>query len=408
MFRFFLILVLISFFPLQSVFSKDNEDHVDSIEVLIQKSEKVGYQEAEVYLLEAINRGSTKAASLLLTWGLWEATRNFKPFAESVVLWKNNDKEIDGMPLSAVYAVLVSNWAAREENDLKKKKLYMDEATQTLKKHADKHPILLSEYYWLLSEQDIPENKKESERISPTLVLLFKSYESKAVGRNKVAAQSYLGQCYSEGVGVVVDYKKSFEWYMKAADKGYYFAQYNVAQCYMYGEGVGCDEEKAIEFYIKAAEQGDSYAQAALGDCYLYGEGVVENFKMAIKWYKKSAGAGNEIGMHSLGLCYLNGEGVKKNVETAISWITKASIKGDAYAQYDLGDIYYGLKDYKNAVMWFCKSAAQEDMYAEYMLGKCHLDGTGINMDRKAALFLINKSAKQGNVEAIMWLRDNK
>lgn len=74
--------------------------------------------------------------------------------------------------------------------------------------------------------------------------------------KGDIYSQGMLGDRYYYGKGVKQNYKKAFEWYMKAAKCGVREAQYNVGGCYELGRGTEMDIDKAIFWYTKAAELG--------------------------------------------------------------------------------------------------------------------------------------------------------
>ncbi|WP_413700292.1 tetratricopeptide repeat protein [Psychromonas sp. KJ10-10] len=57
----------------------------------------------------------------------------------------------------------------------------------------------------------------------------------------------------------------------------------------MYSNGLGVlqDYKKATNWYRKAAEQGDADAQFSLGVMYNNGRGVLQDYKQAVNWYRK-------------------------------------------------------------------------------------------------------------------------
>ena len=61
------------------------------------------------------------------------------------------------------------------------------------------------------------------------------------------------------------DLKKSYEYYLKSAEKGYLTAQFAVGECLEKGTGVKKDKKAAMEWYRKAAERGHLQAQEKLG-----------------------------------------------------------------------------------------------------------------------------------------------
>lgn len=60
------------------------------------------------------------------------------------------------------------------------------------------------------------------------------------------------------------EYDKAFEYYQKAAEKGYALAQFYLGLCYHNGEGVEKNLSEAVKWYRKAADQGHAEAQNAL------------------------------------------------------------------------------------------------------------------------------------------------
>ena len=119
-------------------------------------------------------------------------------------------------------------------------------------------------------------------------------YYTKAADQGNAQAQTRLGDCYNDGLGVKVDYAQAADWYQKAANQEYVLAQLYLGVLYHVGAGVKQDYTKAIDLYTKAANQGNAQAQYNLGNLYNDGEGVVKNEQIAIGWYKKAASQGHE------------------------------------------------------------------------------------------------------------------
>lgn len=60
------------------------------------------------------------------------------------------------------------------------------------------------------------------------------------------------------------EYDKAFEYYQKAAEKGYALAQFYLGLCYHNGDGVEKDLSEAVIWCRKAADQGHAEAQDML------------------------------------------------------------------------------------------------------------------------------------------------
>ena len=217
--------------------------------------------------------------------------------------------------------------------------------------------------------------------------------------------QTYLGNCYYEGFGVVQNYKEAVMNYQKAAAQGDVNAQLKLAECYANGEGVDKDDKEAVKWCRKAAEQGNADAQNDLGYCYEYGIGVAKNEEEAVNWYRKAANQGFADAQNNLGLCYCEGTGVAKNRENARYWYREAADQGFANAQYNLGVCYYegeGVeKNREKAVYWYRKAADQGFANAQYNLGVCYYEGKGVEKNREKAVYWFRKAADQGFADAL-------
>jgi len=67
------------------------------------------------------------------------------------------------------------------------------------------------------------------------------------------AAQTYVGEIYEKGLGVLPDYQVALQWYLKAAAQNYSRAQINLGYLYESGLGVEQDLVKAMNWYRKAS-----------------------------------------------------------------------------------------------------------------------------------------------------------
>lgn len=133
-------------------------------------------------------------------------------------------------------------------------------------------------------------------------------------------AQYWLGNCYSLGRGVSINYDEAFKWYMKSAEQGLDSAQISVANCYSDAEGVEQNYKKALSWINKAVSQNNALAIHDLGNYYWYGNGVKPDTAKAIELYRKSAESGSTAGMISLGYAYLN----KADTAKALKMFEKA------------------------------------------------------------------------------------
>jgi hypothetical protein len=102
---------------------------------------------------------------------------------------------------------------------------------------------------------------------------------------------SFIGSTLAESNDVWDAYKKGNykaalnEW-LPLAEKGSAEAQFNLAGMYAKGYGVVMDERKSFDWYKKSAEQGHAKAQYNLGVMYLIGSGITKSLSDAKHWLR--------------------------------------------------------------------------------------------------------------------------
>ena len=106
-------------------------------------------------------------------------------------------------------------------------------------------------------------------------------------------AQYFLGEIYDCGVGVPIDYKHAFHWYMQAAKQSHAKAQARLGALYASGRGTGQDWAKSFNWYLSSAENGYPLAQFEVGLMYKNGTGTAVNPIEAYKWLTVAASYGD-------------------------------------------------------------------------------------------------------------------
>jgi TPR repeat protein len=167
------------------------------------------------------------------------------------------------------------------------------------------------------------------------------------------SGQSFVGDCYMDGIGVEEDPKEAVNWYHKAAASGNPTSR--LGDCYLNGFGVSKDEKEAFKYYLEASSC-DTWAEYMVGRCYQDGIGVIKNdsesqkwlnkandgAKMSLEWINKTHKTPEQVD-HQLafwiGRIYLNGIGVQKNENDAIKWFSKAAKNGNRRAQKELQNL---------------------------------------------------------------------
>ncbi|WP_461206644.1 tetratricopeptide repeat protein [Clostridium sp. DL1XJH146] len=158
-------------------------------------------------------------------------------------------------------------------------------------------------------------------------IIKANEWYEKAADNGNGNAMIVLGDYYNSSI--LKNKSKAFKFYKKAAELGFPRAQKELANCYRDGNGTKIDYKKAVEWYRKSAEQGYAPAMTNLGWAYSVGKGVNSDDNKAIGWYRKGAEAGSEVSQCVLAGCYYEGDIVRKNVDIAKKWYIKAAKQGD-------------------------------------------------------------------------------
>jgi len=100
----------------------------------------------------------------------------------------------------------------------------------------------------------------------------------------------------------LIDHAKAYEYYSKAAGKGYVPSIFNMAVYHEEGIHVEKNIIRAVELYRKAADMGHTLSEESLGN-YLYSgaEGVPIDKEQAIKYWRSAASKGSREALHNLG-----------------------------------------------------------------------------------------------------------
>ncbi len=191
------------------------------------------------------------------------------------------------------------------------------------------------------------------------------------------------------------DVEQAVELYRKAADQGLAAAQTQLGICYFEGIGVEKDYDEAVRLFNLAAKQNDPDAFFMLSQYYAFEqneEGLFENAK-------KAADLHSAMGEFGLAECYQEGFGVKKDDSQANDWYEKAAKKGLMAAQVVLGDRLFRIKNFEKSLYWQEKAADQGCAHSSWMAGSMYLRQTGnttvsgIPKDSEKGLALLMKAA---------------
>lgn len=180
------------------------------------------------------------------------------------------------------------------------------------------------------------------------------------------------------------NYDIAFNWYSKAADKGFDLAQWRLGDLYAQGLGVNKDISKAIAWRTKAAEQGYYLFQYMMGVMYAYGEyGSLEIYTM-----------------FNTELWESPWESFSPDVEKASYWLRKFNhkklSKSELYNTVNSNGLYSSTLDvlseglisqglYEDAIYWYQREIEMGYRDAYCNLGQIYLEGTGVSKDYQKA-----------------------
>lgn len=142
-------------------------------------------------------------------------------------------------------------------------------------------------------------------------------------------AQTILGRCYENGLGVEQDMAVAAQWFQLAAEQNYSEAQVLLAYCYEIGAGVPKNPQQVMNLMTRAAENGNAEAQFNLALNYSQGlYGAPKNEQQAFNWASLAAKQGYAQAERFLGACYQYGFGTPADEALANEWYKKAEAQG--------------------------------------------------------------------------------
>jgi TPR repeat protein len=263
-----------------------------------------------------------------------------------------------------------------------------NDAAKYLKMAADRGNIIaMREYGRLLLEgKGVTRDPRQAIR-----------YLDSATQTGDPRAHLLLADCFSGNIlEIATDLEKMVENLWEAATKDIPEAQSKLGYCYEEGIGVNKNTEMAVKWYTKAAQQNYPEAMVNLGHCHTQGKGVGLDPVQAFSWYQKAAALSSPVGLYNLGVCFALGKGVAKDDSQAFSWFQQAAALGEVNAQYYLGVFYESGRgipsNWELAYQWYMKAAGQNDPRALRSAGLCKLNGQGTPMDKDGGDELLQRA----------------
>lgn len=170
-----------------------------------------------------------------------------------------------------------------------------------------------------------------------------------------------LGYYYEKGIGTAIDYKKAYEYYLKAYEMGDIGAGFNIALMF-YKQG---KYEECIKYLVEGRINNHLPSLRLLGELYYKGIGVDQNNQIAIQIYKAIVELGDK------------------------SYIDK------------IGKLYYQMEEYYEAFKYFSLGSEILDYDCIYHLAICYSKGQGVSQDIPKAIYYYEIGANNNHVGCI-------
>lgn len=253
--------------------------------------------------------------------------------------------------------------------------------------------------------------KKSYEIFDDVLLRRDKEYAKQVFDEAKLCAdngdakcKNIIGLFYYLGIVVEQDYKKAYEWYTLAYDKGYIKSLLNIATLYAYGYGVDKDIEHSIELVYKIECSDPLLFNASLGRIHL----INKNYELAFKFIKKAVELGDLKSEFIYGECLFDGKYCHMNKKAGVKHIRNAAKNGVGSANlamarlYELGADEAGIKQSDAQALKNYKIAARKgNKNAQFKLAKIYKDGLlGVNKNVKESFKWYLILAESGDTNA--------
>ena len=172
--------------------------------------------------------------------------------------------------------------------------------------------------------------------------------------KNNMYACADLGSLWFDGlVDGSVNFKKSYDYYLKAAKKGHPKACWMIANL-MLTNRVDFDMKTMWKYLNKSIEYGSAAGYNTLGLCYKNGINPdnIKDLELAKKNFEISSELGYVFAFNNIGLLYEESNDIKE----AIKYYKISADMGNSWALNKMGEYYRNNNDLCNAFMYYSKA----------------------------------------------------
>ena len=211
------------------------------------------------------------------------------------------------------------------------------------------------------------------------------------------ASQTLLGEIYSRGLGVALDFDEALRWYARAARQGVPEAQLQMALALLAEDA---DSQEARSLMRAAADGGHGKAMFNQAQLLLNDRPGRAGQSAAFAYFRRAAEAGIADAQYALAQYYAAGTSPAFHDEVeARRWLDRAARQGFDSAQQELG-LYYidgvgGVRDFDRGFAWTARAAHAGNVAAQAQLAKLLWSGIGIAPDdtQAAAWYILARRA---------------
>jgi TPR repeat protein len=229
---------------------------------------------------------------------------------------------------------------------------------------------------------------------------------------NQSDALLRLGDYYSDGIAVPVDYARAFDFYHQAAESGRAGGTLRMAEMLIAGQGVDSDVPKGLAMLETLA--GDDYPAALvrLGEIYIAGiPGHVDaEPEKALALLRRAADGGDATAVMLFGDALVRVRGATADAQEVLSAYQRAADLGRTDALLRIGDFWTEGAlvpvDLAKGYAAYERAAAAGSSSAVLRVAEMLARGQGANADPAAGLERVRQQASAGDGTALLLLAE--
>ena len=169
----------------------------------------------------------------------------------------------------------------------------------------------------------------------------------------------------------------------------------NAFALYCCNDDGSTDYKKGFECFTLAANKGDAFAWSQLAVMYANGNNAVVNKRKSMECLKRAADLGYAEAMYEVGLGYSRGIGGEKKIDLAFEYLTNAALCDNVDAMIELGLLYSVNEKGNQWKDWYKKAASMGKTDSYVIVASFFIDEKRYEKAKELAL----KSIKEGNYE---------